>query len=261
MASPFDEVMEDYFVPDALMEIATAGSCMLLQGEALGPRVRYQYFPRLGLYRPDQHLSMRALLCQFPRLVDTSNPLRIAHKQKPHEGSLEWLSNGVAKLLSLSPDSTGLEGVEYLCKELKEQREADAEELSAQLKAGQVHTKILPVSIVPNEKDENLFTLHAMQILQAGNVEEHYGFLIETETKNEEGLPRISGLETSQFLESEIPKPRPANIQRYAIPPLLGLGKEEDVKEVMDDKYQRSAQSPRTLMKSITGLQIYRLPH
>lgn len=255
-ATPFSEVRKDYFVPNALIEIATGGSCMLLQGNAIGPQIRYQYFPRLGFYTPDQHLSLRATLCQFPRLIDTSNPLQVVRKTTAEAGSLEWLSNGVAELLSLSPESTGSEGADYLCHELKEQREADAEELAAQLRAEQIHTRTLPVSIIPNNENEAMFTLQALQTLKSQNIEEHYCFMIDVETREENGFRRISGLDTSQYLDSEIQEQRPAQIQRYAIPPLLGLDTNYDKTETT-----ASGQSPSTLMRSITGLQVYRLPH
>ena len=108
IAQDFSDIDPKIFEAHELCLIASAGSCMLLQRDALGPLLRYQYFSTLGLSRPDQHLANRALLTDLKRHLDTRNPLYKNKVPQPQEGSLAWLAEGVCKLLSYTPNPQGL---------------------------------------------------------------------------------------------------------------------------------------------------------
>ena len=257
IAQDFSEIDPQSFTDIHLCLIASAGSCMLLQKEALGPTLRYHYFEKLGLYRPDQHLASRAMLMDMPRVLDCHHPLHRGAEQPPLPGSLAWLAEGVRELLSYTPESTGLEGLPYLCQSLREQRLSEAELLAAEIKSAQIHSNVHIVSIAPDPDLEGSFAILAVQELRSGELQEHNAIHIHLMTAYESDQRWIQGIDISALLEAELPNIHPTKKQRYAIPPL-----QSSFQTASNNETQRiDAAEAKRLLKAVRGLQIYRLPH
>ena len=257
VAQPMEDIDPHFFDGHEYGLIASAGSCMLLQGEALSPLLRYQYLPTLGLPRPDQHLAIRAMNTGFDRIIDTRNPLQKNPSPHPEPGALDWLIEGVCALLSYTPNSTGQEGSSYLCQTLRKQRLSDAPQLAKELQAAQTHSRVYVVSAEPKAEREGHYTIYAIQELESGSLVEHHCLVIELSTTVENNHQTINGIDFSTVLETELPAVQDTKKQRYAIPPVNAVFQKN---EAENHTQPMDAQSVKSLVKSIQGLQVYRLP-
>ncbi|MEC8382420.1 MAG: hypothetical protein VXZ96_18975 [Myxococcota bacterium] len=258
VAQPIEDIDPHFFDAHEFGTIASAGSCMLLQGDGLSPVLRYQFFHTLGLPRPDQHLAIRAIKTGIDRIIDTRHPLQKRPKVAVKPGSLKWFIEGACALLGYTPTSTGKEGVSYLCEALRAKRLADAPQLAKEFQSAQISSHIHVVSAEQNSERDDQLDLFAIQELQTDDQVEHHILVIHVLTVMEDTVRTINGIEVSTLLESELPTIQGTKKQRYAIPPIDNGPQQKEAKE---HTQHVDASAAKMLKNSVSGLKVYRLPN